>query len=270
MNTPYADGVTLISNRPDKNTGEMITKLHINPNKSALIDDDYVNTFKEIRQEMRFIKELCEYKNEYIARVDFRIDNYKDSYEDFYKINKIVVLLLANALNLKNQWSSIEPMKLTPKTIRAQDGCYEVEYYDRWIKTNREGLTRARLELRNKGLECQVKDIPRLINQWRDILSSLPAQYEQLQAEQNNVLLQYWEELKLNNTAMTMAGFVFQNQEHIYTVKQLAKLLELMGATNPKDLAYKYNYRFNFEFITRAELTLYINKIKRALMEFRG
>lgn len=248
----------------------MTTRLKINPNKTALYGDKYLNTLKEIREEMRILKDICKYKNECITRIDFRIDNYNDSYKDLYKINKIVVLLLADALNLKNQWASIEPTGLMPKTIRAQDSCYEVEYYDRWSKTNREGLTRTRLELRNKDIKCHVKDIPRLINQWSNTLSSLPAQYERLQTEQNNTLLHYWEEIKISNPTMTASAFVIQYQDSIYTIKQLIDLLGLMGMKNPKNSAYIYNNRFKFEFISKTELITYIKKIKRALIEFKG
>lgn len=256
--------------RIDEVSGEMLTKLHINPNKTALGIDKFLNNIRELREEMRTLQIEHDLTNSYISRVDFRIDNHDPaSYDDFYKINKIIVLLIADALGLnKNSWESKNPTKLKQTTVRAQDINHEVEYYDRWEKTGEMGLVRARLELRSKLLECQVKDIPNLIYKWRKILSSLLTQYANLQQKQNETLLQQWECIKKRNPTTTMSTFILQNADSIFTIRQLADLLEKIGAKDPRGTARQYSYRYKLEFVTPNELKKYIQKIRVELLNF--
>lgn len=264
-----SNGIKTFGYRLDRETGEFVSSYKINPNSFAFCNDQYLNSFKEFKATMEEIKTSCLKSDYKITRVDFRIDNYSDEYAKFFKINKIVILLLARKLNINNQWQSYEPIKLYNKTIRVQNKFFEMEYYDRYDKTKKNGLTKARLELRNKALNCQIKDIPLLINQWRDLLKSIISEYASLQDIYNEELIKLWEYEKTFNKKISIIDFVKSNRDNICTTTQLQKLLLVMGAKNPTKLSYKYTHLACIELISENELKKYVNIIIKALIGFR-
>lgn len=262
-------GTDILQEKVNRKTGEVDTIVKINPNTFACNNDTYISTLKEFRAVMRSIQKSC-LKDFTISRIDFRIDNYENEYTDFLKINKIVIILLSQKLGLPQLWQSYSPLSLQDKTIRSQGRCYEVEYYDRHDKTQKQGLTHSRLELRNKALNIKTKEIPSLINGWCNALKTLTAGYEELQTSYNVKLLQLWKQENQNKATVNYFEFVKNYQENICTSKQLQELLLQMGAKTPKNLAYKYTHMANIEMISQKDLETYINKVIKTLKRFRG
>lgn len=264
------EGVTVLKDSIDRSTGEVSTVVKINPNSFTFGDMNYIEYLKDYRQSMGAIKRLCFKTSPTILRVDFRVDNYSGNYTEFLKMNKIVIIILSDLLNLGQIWQSESPINAQTKTLRAQSKYYEVEYYDRYDKTQKEGVTRSRLELRTKQLNAKNKDIPALINEWCANLKNIPEYYEKLQDRYNESLVKIWEEERRTSPTAAIFDFVKKYQENICTPAQLKKLLSAIGANNPRQLAYEYRYKADIEMISQNELKQYIRKVIKALVTFRG
>lgn len=267
---PMDRGITKTTDKLNQNTGEIQSTLKINPNVYLYGDAAYINDFKEFRHILKDITKRYFEDQPIITRVDFRIDNYGGQYTDLLKINKIVLLLLAKYLNINNRWESTDPIALYRKTVRAQDKRYEIEYYDRFDKTGREGLTRSRLEVRNKGLKVPINAMPGLLREWCERLKNIVVNYDALQNEYNSKLFSLWQDEREQRITVSVLDFVRKYQQNICTSQQLQKLLAMMGANNPKMLAYEYRYKADMEFISANDLKQYTKILKRALQEFCG
>lgn len=220
---------------------------------------------------MRNIRHTC-FKGGYsISRIDFRIDNYTDDYADYLKINRIILSILAIQLDIrKDVWQSNHLIDMYTKSVRVYSNRYEIEYYDRYDKTGQEGLTRSRLELRNKCLSCGDCDVKQLLNDWRERLKVLPSGYSNLQDELNRALFELWKRERAHSATTNIYEFIKYNQLYICTSKQLASLLEMMGIKNCSSLAYTYAKRADIEMISKGDLEAYIRQVTKSLTKFRG
>ena len=212
----------------------------------------------------RGITEYC------IQRVDFRIDNYKNIFDEVYKINNIIVNLLAMSKGVSNCYKALK--NDTPHNIVTRGKGIEVECYDREEKEGkRNGLTKTRLELRN--IFPYAKPIPKehmttLLSDWMGCLNHklMEIYYRQFQAEQNKRIIESWNFGTEKGTVRNYIDLLARNKDVICTGKQMGKLCDGLGLA--KDVSYTYKSKLKIGYYSYGDIMEYISKITGALNAF--
>lgn len=200
-----------------------------------------------------------------LTRVDFRIDSMEDNFDDYLKLNKLIALLLAKKMNLKNRYQSYDPLLLDNLTIRVQNEYLEFENYNKKLESSGNDPVCNRIELRSKSLLKNPKEFSELLNIWIERLRSLPAFYEFVQADCNDALFKKWNQ---QSTSINMTSFVKKYEENIYTSRQLRQLCEWIGSKNPVNFAKAVKQRYALQFYKETDIISYIEALSHALLEF--
>ena len=255
-------GIDVKSTKPDCKTGEMISFIQINPNKYSGEYISSLSTFQEVMDSMLAWLGITDYE---LTRVDFRIDSMEDNFDDYLKLNKLIALLLAKKMNLKNRYQSYDPLLLDNLTIRVQNEYLEFENYNKKLESSGNDPVCNRIELRSKSLLKNPKEFSELLNIWIERLRSLPAFYEFVQADCNDALFKKWNQ---QSTSINMTSFVKKYEENIYTSRQLRQLCEWIGSKNPVNFAKAVKQRYALQFYKETDIISYIEALSHALLEF--
>lgn len=264
-----ADGVTRIHSYIREQTGELTYTTQINPNKYVGSEVYNYNDFQNILNEIVKAIGINEYR---ITRVDFKIDSYNDNYNELLKLNKLVILLLSIAYNIKNRYQSFEPLTLENLTVRVQNEYLEAENYNKGIESNYTDIAQNRLEVRSKALLKTKKSIPELLDSWLAKFDALPQYFEQLQSMCNTEIVRRWP-LEQNIKVKSLSEYIRKYQDNIYSRKQLIELYDKIGIVKPTKAVYNFDYdntkhNTSIEYISAKELKLYLAMIKKSLLIF--
>lgn len=249
----------------------------INPNKSEYGDLFSYSEYRAFTTELFHIIGIpdCTY-----WRTDLRLDSYVDNFKEFYKLNFLLINLLAIVLNEPNRQAGIYMLSQTKEfaDVSAKNQYMEAKYYNKKYQTHDKDETKARLELRclknhkSEGLNpLQAKD------KWFKLLDKLPDCYDNLQIQCNENLLKAYISYKEHRGKIKIKGdyisaFLsdFNNNVTIFTRTQLIQFFVVCGIDKSK-AAYRADNlieRCRIEFFTRADLKIYIVKIKSAINDF--
>lgn len=139
--------------------------VNLNKYHTAKADSEITNIkdFKKVYAEMLDnlnVKYTDELKK---TRIDFKVDDKKNSYNSLYKLNLFLVSLIAAKLNInENFWLSNNSITLDKLSIcakssrRSGSNYYEIECYNK-RKQNRKQNVETRLEFRLKNFERLAK-----------------------------------------------------------------------------------------------------------------
>lgn len=205
----------------------------INPNKTPAGEIYDYSTFEGILNYIISDMGLSEY---YLNRVDFRVDNFTGHYDDYLKINRLLLLLIDYDWDRHNRYESHDFLTLDNLTLRIQSKRFEVEYYNKREQAPA-GLVESRLELRSKALTGDDL-IPNLIEEWCRRLDRTPNPYHAILDKQNLFLIQrYVEERTLLKSDWE---FVRRYEGNIFSRQQLATLFESLSIKNPLKAANNF------------------------------
>lgn len=197
------------------------------------------------------------------VRIDTRFDRYEDDYEEYLKLMKLIVLLVAQEYGLTNRYECFDPLTFDAKTVKAahKRSPLEIEYYNKDLESP--GYkAKSRLELRTcKIYGYAAKDTEAIIAEWGTRLKKSINGYEQLQSTCNECLLKRWKKDRAARRVNNTNEFVRMYQENIYSKRQLVDLLETLGAKNPETQAKNLKYRYQLEFFSWKELETVLQKI---------
>ena len=208
----------------------------INPNKSEYGDlfsySEYVAFTTELFHTIGIPD--CTY-----WRTDIRLDSYEDNFEEFYKLNVLLINLIAVVLNDPNRQAGIYMLSQTKEfaDVSTKNQYMESKYYNKKYQTHDRDETKARLELRclknhkSEGLNpLQAKD------KWFKLLDKLPDCYGDLQNQCNKNLIKaylgYKEhrgKIKIKGDYITPFLSDFNYNVTIFTRTQLIKFFMLCG-----------------------------------------
>ncbi len=267
-NNNNVKGVSKIHSTINQNTGVILHGMKINPNKYLYGDHQYINSYSEYARtidEMMRIKGIEDYR---IQRVDFRIDNYNNTFDNLYKLNNAIVHMLAMSLNIDNRYKSSKGDM--PHNIVARNSTKEIECYNR-IEKEGEGLTKTRLELRQfyKLEKAVYKDsIINICEEWIRILNNklMSMYYSRFQTEQTRRICQEWRKGTENGTIRNHIDLIARNKNYIYTSDQMNKVCNGLGLAT--DVGYVYRCRIGIEYYKLCDIMQYIEKITDALNIF--
>lgn len=209
---------------------------------------------------------LCEIEptNARITRVDFRFDDTENDYDTGYKLNKLMILLIASLFSIDNVYESVSPVTFDRLTVRAQNKRFEAEYYNKAIQEPDSGI-KARLELRSKSLN--IENLDGIKNEFYLWVHKMNAA---VSADNFRFVLDRQTKELINKFQVEFGGdknyldkFIYANRDDIFSVRQITGLLEAIGG-------YKYVYKKalrlktanDVKFVCYNDLKKYVSLIK--------
>lgn len=206
------------------------------------------------------------------VRVDFRLDQTIDNYEELRKLNRLLITGLSILCGMSNRYESDDFLTEDKKTIKAGSDRLQVENYNKALQepTN---PTKNRLELRTLRVYefGTKKDLYQLVEDWKGRLQHVLNNFDKMQDECNRNLLNRYQKEASNGTVRKLSDFIWLHQSKIYCRPQLVKLLTAIGAKNPDKAANNYKSRLkSLEYFCKADLKAYIDKISQSLTEFEN
>lgn len=250
----------------NEHTGELLHGMRVNPNKYLFDDSGYIDNYSQFANtidEMLLNRGITDYT---IQRLDFRIDNYNNNFDELYKLNNIVINLLSMAMGIKNCYKSLK--NDIPHNIVARGNRQEIECYNR-IEKDGNGLTKTRIELRRTFPYFQAikkTDIHTIYGDWLSYFNSklMPIYYRQFQAIQNDRIVDnHRQDPKATHNIIDL---ISKNQDYICTSKQMGELCNKLNLA--KNSAYVYKNRLHIEYYKYVDIERYLNNIITALHGF--
>lgn len=250
----------------NEHTGELLHGMRVNPNKYLFDDSGYIDNYSQFANtidEMLLNRGITDYT---IQRLDFRIDNYNNNFDELYKLNNIVINLLSMAMGIKNCYKSLK--NDIPHNIVARGNRQEIECYNR-IEKDGNGLTKTRIELRRTFPYFQTitnDNIFMIYNDWLNYFNNklMPIYYKRFQAIQNDRII--YNHRNGQKATHNIIDLISKNQDYICTSKQMGELCSKLNLA--KDVSYTYKNRLQIEYYKYADIERYFNHIITALHTF--
>lgn len=206
------------------------------------------------------------------TRIDFRFDDYKTDYGNTWKLNKLLLLLVAEAYKIKNRYQCIDMYTGDPLTLCIKNKYLEVEAYNKALQEP-DGNIKSRLELRSKALydtDCEGEKEVRELNKWFARLANATTTsiFDRLVVGLNDHLMLRYSEHKQNNEVSKASEFVFRYSDFIFTTKQLVDLFRRMGFKRPDKKAAEYRRSHKIEFFSMGDVRKYVLTIRDSAARF--
>lgn len=199
------------------------------------------------------------------TRIDFRIDSFDDNFEELLKLNKLLILLIAEAYNITNNYDTINPMTLEPLCIRIQNQYIEAENYNKGIEEP-DGEVKNRLELRSKKLYDDTAENDKEHTEFMKWCKRLEKavtkdNFERLQEKLNTALYNRYQ-IESRQRGFALNEFLYKYQSSIFTSRQMSNLYKVLGYKDPEQQAKKYKQRKYIEYFSHKDICNYVQMIK--------
>lgn len=202
-------------------------------------------------------------------RIDIRFDSFDDNYNELLKLNRLLILLVANEYNLENCFESTDPMFLDHLCIRAQnkDGSLQIENYDKGIQ-EKDGIVKNRLEFRTAKISDRIPENSKELKVFLDWCSRLEASatvsnFNSLIHRLNDALLNKYNNEK-SEKGFNIYEFLREHRKSIFTSRQMADFAsKAINSKDPMQWAKRYKDRREIEYFSLQDVRDYITIIKR-------
>lgn len=243
-------------------------KYRCNPD-NTLLD---TSTFEGYQEAFDYIIETAAIVDPVKTRLDFRFDLYTGNYADVFKLNKLLLLLIAEKYNISNRYQCIDMYTGELKTLCIKNQYIEAEAYNKAIQEPQSGVN-CRLELRSKKLydeDSEGDKELRELNKWYVRLadSTTAINFDSLVKGLNDCLMQRYAEGKAKRAFATAAEFVTKYADFIFSTKQLVDLYKRMGYKNPNSEATKYKQNHRLECFSLNDIRSYTKIIRESAARF--
>ncbi|MCI5903602.1 MAG: hypothetical protein MRZ61_00495 [Oscillospiraceae bacterium] len=208
------------------------------------------------------------------TRIDFRFDCFNENYEKYAKLNKLLILLIANKYNLNNRYESIDPLLLKPLTVRAQNTRLEIENYNKSFASPND-IVKNRLEFRSKQLYDNRNENVKEYNEfkkWCERIqeSTTPENYKSVQDNINTALYNNYLKEQQEIKCFSINEFLHEYRNSIFTSKQLSDLYKCIGYKDPEQSAKKYIKRKGIILFSLKDLIMYTDILLNSGDRFFG
>lgn len=233
----------------------------LNPDKAV---NTQIYDFSTYEGAVAYMIDTLEFTNPVKTRIDFRIDSFDNNFNDLLKLNKLLIMLIAEQYKICNRYETRDFMTLQELTVRIQNNRLEVENYNKAIEEP-DGNVMSRLEFRSKKLyddtSEQVKELEEFNNWCKRLDKSVTTgNFERLQQKLTNVLAEEYK--KAAAKGVTVSQFLYKYESSIFTSRQMTEFYRLLGYKDPAQQAKKYKLRHKIEYFSMKNLTDYVKKIK--------
>lgn len=242
----------------------------LNPN-NAVGEHTMIKKYSDFNMVLKQALERMEVKNFKVTRADlcFNSDELGD-YELFKKLNRLLICCIADSENIQNCYQTSDLWSDKSLSVAVKDHRIEVENYDKSIE-NPNVATKNRLEFRSKNLRGESLE-DEFTKKWFARLDRAVEHFEAVQERYNKELNRLWDEDRNRSDKdklyVSLTSFLLQYKDCIYTRKQLAELLEMIGIENPSSKAKNFKDRHTIEFFSKTDLKLIIEAIKSATIRY--
>lgn len=244
----------------------IITKSVINPNK--LFGD--VESYSDLELAMDTITGVVGITDYTYSRFDLRFDSYAENYyEDYAKLNKLILSLIAVTYNVTNTYESKNMFSNALLSMSIRNKYFQVECYDKEAESNGRERATCRLEFRSLGLN--TKDIKnKFINTWFRRLDKSSKSFKKVEQKYNTELARLYHEGvdSIPVKFRSWRDFVLQYQSCIFSKRQLVDLLRRMDIQNPKGKAKEFKDDYHIEFFSQTDINHTIKLIKSAALQY--
>lgn len=230
------------------------------------------STLEGYKRALDYMYELTAVQSPVKTRIDFRFDLYTGNYGDVFKLNKLLLLLLAEKYSINNRYQCIDMLTAELKTLCIKNQYIEAEAYNKAIQEPESGIS-CRLELRSKKLydddDEDGKEL-RELEKWyiRLVEATTADNFNKLIDGINIHLIQRYEELKEKRAIATTAEFVTKYADYIFSTKQLVDLYRRIGYKNPSSAATQYKVAHRLECFSLNDIRKYAKLIRAAAALF--
>lgn len=210
--------------------------------------------------------------NPVVTRIDYRFDCFDDNFNDLLKLNKLLIMLIAEQYKVNNHYESRDFMTLQELTVRIQNDRIEVENYNKAIEEPG-GDVRNRLEFRSKKLydsTAENNKEEREFRKWCNRLdkSVTADNFNCLQKKLTDILVSEYE--KVSTEGVSTSQFLYKFESSIFTSIQLREFYSQLGYKDPTQCAKRYKQRRHIEYFSLKNIRDYVDKIKESGAVFFG
>lgn len=272
-----------IVTRINENGTEAISK--INPNK---LDGDLF-AFSEFQNTMQAILDASGISSYRFTRTDLRLDNYDEQhYKAFAKLNKYLIAAMAVTYRTKNNYKALDLFTENQISVAIKNEYFQLENYDRKHKNkitgNKAEPAKARLEERTTARQWRQIYNDEYANQkinlnllahefltrWAERWKKARMNLDKVQDAYNDALVKKYH-AGLNKKPVqfrSLTDFLIQNQDCIFTSKQMIDLLARLGVKNPKERAKYHKKKYGCEYFSIKDVDYALAEINRATEEY--
>ena len=239
---------------PDKGFGAAVYNSH-----------DYYNT-------RDYMFDYLNMSNPVVTRIDYRFDCFDDNFNDLLKLNKLLIMLIAEQYKVNNCYESRDFMTLQELTVRIQNDRIEVENYNKSIEEP-DGDVMNRLEFRSKKLYDDTTGAAKEEREFRRWCNRLDKSvtadnFNRLQKRLTDILVNEYK--KVQGDGVTVSQFLYKYENSIFTSKQLRDFYRQLGYKAPTQTSKHYKQRRGIEYFSFKNIRDYANKIKESGAVFFG
>lgn len=207
-------------------------------------------------------------------RIDIRFDSFDDNYDRLLKLNRLLILLVANEYNLDNRYESTDPLSLDHLCVRVQnkDGSLQIENYNKG-KQELNGLVKNRLEFRTSKMSDYIPEKNKELKAFLDWCNRLDEavtanNLNELLRKLNDALINKYDQEK-NEKGFNIYEFLREHRKSIFTSKQMAEFISYsIESKDAMQWAKRYKSRRSIEYFSLQDLKDYVALIKRCGKRF--
>jgi len=243
-------------------------KYRFNPDKTHLDTSTFTGYYLALERMMTTTAVINPVK----TRIDYRFDCYESQYGDAFKLNKLLVLLIAERYKIKNRYQCIDMLTGELKTLCIKNKYIEAEAYNKELEEP-ESYIKWRLELRSKALYDDTDEATkelRELDKWfvRLADSTTTSNFNSLIYGLNDNLMQRYSEHKAKGEIATVSEFIVKYADFIFCTRQLVDLFARIGYKRPEKQASSFRKTHKIEFFSLKDVRTYVLNIRDSAARF--
>jgi hypothetical protein len=150
-------------------------------------------------------------------RIDFRFDCLEDNYDEYLKLNLLLIALIGDVYKVKDDYFSTKLFSKKPLTVSVKNDYFACVYYNKKIESNDRVPPKARLELRSLKISKNIPDL--IYEDWNLRFNKAIQNYHALQDRFNNELVSLYNESigKSPRLFRNLTDFIIEYQNSIFS-----------------------------------------------------
>lgn len=238
----------------------------VNPNKFVQKD---IERYDELTEVLDLIRQDLEIDEWFIDRQDIAVDT-TVSYDQLYKINRMLVLLFGLHTNNKNVTSIEGVRELKKRALVCHDRKYELYIYDKRLESGGK-YPYSRCEFRFKLLNANNRD--KVLQELCKMLRTLPKHLDELNQLKVYALYNLWliesaQDYK-NTPVRSLPEFFRRHGNDIFTTTIARGLHDKILPGKYENWIGRYRQSGgNIHFIRKTEIQNYCNSIRKAVENY--
>ena len=286
MNKEKRSGYTL---KGSFHTLELKSSEYIQPEDKSIADcivtriNENGTDFQNTMQTILNASGISSYR---FTRTDLRLDNYDEQhYKAFAKLNKYLIAAMALAYRTQNNYKALDLFTENQISVAIKNDYFQLENYDKnKITGNKVEPAKARLEERTTARQWRQIYNDEYANQkinmnllahefltrWAERWKKARMNLDKVQDAHNDALVKKYQ-AGLNKKPVqfrSLTDFLIQNQDCIFTSKQMIDLLARLGVKNPKERAKYHKKKYGCEYFSTKDVDYALAEINRATEEY--